>query len=173
MDALTYVNRATFLHFSHGAFRLNAQGGGTLGANDAVEISDFEVQFQRNIDNVHVIGSATIASPIEGDIPDNTLKITLPRASNNNVDYFSTWEDMAAQKASLVFTGAACGNNTYAVSLYFPRLVLLQPPDVKMDGVIKNELVFSMQEAANAPTGMNYVRPYMKVVNSANADYLA
>ena len=176
MDAITYVSRATFLHFSHGQFLLNAENGATLSANnDAVEISDFEVSLERSIDSVHVAGSVNIAEPVEGDIPNCTLKVTLPRASNTNVDYFSSWEDMSPKKAKLTFTGALAGNNTYySVSLLFPKLMLISPPDVKMDGVIKNELTFSMLEGvANAANGMNYTRPYMEIVNTANADYLA
>lgn len=174
MDAITYVSRANFVNFTHGQFLMNAQGGGALSANnDSVEISDFEVNFERAIDKVRVIGSTTIATPIEGDIPVNTLKITLPHAANNDVDYFSNWEDMAAKKGSLTFTGATIGNNSnLKVVFYFPRLMLLEPPDVPLDGVIKNTLTFSIMEAANSPTGMNYARPYMEITNSANADYL-
>lgn len=175
MDAITYVNRTTFLHFSHGQFLMNGQADGALTANnDSVEISDFEVSLARSIDNVHIAGGVNIAQPVEGDIPDCTLKVTLPRASNNNVDYFSAFEDMTAKKASLTFTGGTVGNNsTHSVTLYFPRLMLINPPDVKLEGVIKNELTFAVLEAANAPTGMNYTRPAMQVRNSASTDYLA
>ena len=175
MDVISYVNRTKFLNFTEGQFLMADQSSGALTANnDSVEISDFEVSLERSIDSVHIAGGINIAQPVEGDIPNCTLKVTLPRASNNNVDYFSSWEDMTAKKAKLTFTGPTAGNNsTYRVSFYFPRLMLNTPPDVKLEGVIKNELTFSVLEAASTPTGMNSTRPYMEVVNTAANDYLS
>ena len=175
MDAVTYISRTNFLHLSQGEFRMNTQSGGALGANDAIQISDFEISIERALDNVHAVGSVNIIQPVEGDIPNATLKITLPRASNTNLDYFSTWEDMAAQKVTLSFTGSEIGSTgaNYSVTFYFPRLMLVSPPDVKLEGVMKNELVFTMQEASSAPTGMNYARPYIQITNGTSTDYLA
>jgi len=51
--------------------------------------------------------------------------------------------------------------------------MLVSPPDVKLEGVMKNELVFTMQEASSAPTGMNYARPYIQITNGTSTDYLA
>jgi len=174
MANTSYISRTTFLHFSHGQFLMAPQANTALTANnDAVEISDFEISLERSIDNVHVAGGINIALPVEGDIPNCTLKVTLPRASNNNVDFFSSWEDMTAKKAKLTFTGVTIGNNsTQSVAFYFPRLMLINPPDVKLEGVIKNELTFAVLEAAAAANGMNYTRPYLEVVNTASANYL-
>jgi hypothetical protein len=173
-DNLSAVAEDGFLHFTEGSFLMNAQGGGALGANNAVEISDFGITLERKVDRVHVLGANSISNPKEGEVPDVMLQITLPRADNNNVDYFSNFEDMAAKKAQLTFTGPVIANNiSYSFTLYFPSLMLQVPPDVKMEPVLKNQLSFVMLEAANAPTGMNYARPYAELVNTANADYLA
>jgi len=175
MDAITYVDRAHFLHMSHGKFLMNAQADGALAdPTNAVEISDFEINMERSIDEVHVLGSANIALPREGAIPKNTLKITLARASAANLAYFTTWNAMTAQKAKLYFTGdLISGAYYYSVALYLPRLRLVSAPEVKLDGIIKNELMFVMEEAASAPTGMSYARKYMEIINLQTTDYLA
>jgi hypothetical protein len=175
MDAITYTDRAHFLHLSQGKFLMNAQSGGALAdPTDAVEISDFEISMERAIDKQHVVGSANIALPKEGDIPQNTLKIVLPYASATNLAYFTTWNAMTAQKASLSFVGdLIAGGYYYTVSFLFPRLRLIPPPDVKFDAIMKNELLFAIEEAASAPTGMSYARQYAHIINLQTTDYLA
>jgi hypothetical protein len=176
MDAVTYADRAHFLHMTHGKFLMNAQvaGGALADPTDALEIADFEVSMERAIDNLHVVGGANIALPKEGDIPNNTLKIVLSRASAANAAYFTTWSAMTGQKAKLYFTGDFIGETYYyGVVLYLPRLRLVSPPDIKLEGNMKTELLFVMEEAAAAPAGMTYVRPYMEVVNLKTTDYLA
>lgn len=175
MDAITYTDRAHFVHFSHGLFLMNTQAGsGLANPTDYVEISDFDLNLERSIDNVHIAGSTNIALPKEGDIPKNTLKVTLPRASAVNTAYFTNFTGMTAMKASLSFVGPLIASTYYyTITFYFPRLMFVNVPDVKLDGIIKNELLFTVQEAAAAPTGMTYARPYAEVTNLQTTDYLA
>jgi hypothetical protein len=175
MDALTYAERGKRIHFSHGKFLMNVQVDGALAdPADKLEISDFELNLERSIDSLHVAGGANLALPVEGDFPKNTLKIVLPRASAANLAYLSTFQALTAQKASLVFTGPLIADTYYyQVALYFPRLRFAGPPDVPLEPVLKNTLTFEIEAAAAAPTGMDYARPYGKVINLQTTDYLA
>lgn len=174
MDAITYADRAHFVHFSHATFLMNAGSGGLSSPTDLIEIADFDLNLERSIDNVHIAGSTNIALPKEGDIPKNTLKVTLPRASSTNLAYFTSFTGIAPMKALLQFVGPLIASTYYyTITIYFPQLVFAQPPEVKLDGIIKNDLLFTVQEAAAAPTGMTYARPYMEVTNLQTTDYLA
>jgi len=174
IDALTYASRGNFVNFIHGSFLMNEQGGSALGSGDAVTISDFELNFERAIDAVHVLGSSVLAEPKEGAFPRNTLKITLPRATSTNMAYFSSFKSLTSYKAKLEFTGALIsGSYYYKITFYLPRLRLQVAPDVKLEDIIKNEMTFEIEAASSAPSGMSYARPYIEVVNTQSTDYLA
>ena len=174
VDALTYAERGKFVHFTHGLFLMNSGAGALADPTDKVDISDFELNLERSIDSVHVAGATNVILPKEGDFPKNTLKITLPRASDTNAAYFTSFKALTAQKASLVFTGSLLNATYYyTFALYLPRIRFSGPPDMKLDGIIKNELTFEIEQASAAPTGMSYARPYLEVINIATTDYLA
>lgn len=175
MDALTYSSRAGFVHFTHGSFLLNTQAGGALSSpTDLIEVSDFEVNLERSIDNVHVAGAVNIIEPKEGEFPKASLKITIPRASSTNLTYFTTFKALTPMKGLLSFVGPLIASTYYyTFSLFMPRLRFVGPPDAKLDGIIKNELLFEMEQAASAPTGMTYARPYLEITNIQTTDYLA
>jgi len=178
VDALTYESRANFVNLTHGEF-LMATGTGALTANnDTVVLSDFEISIERGIDGQHVLGSTTIASPIEGAMPTSQLKLTLPRASSTNVGYLTQFLAGTAFHATLAFTGGVIAGsnnaeNTTQFTFGFPRLVLKNTPDVKLEDVIRTGLTFDIEEAAAAPTGMTSARPYCIVRNGRAKNYLA
>ena len=90
--------------------------------------------------------------------------------------YLSTiFQAVAAQKMKMVFTGDVIATSYhYAMSLLFPRLIMIDPPSVPMEGLLTNTLTFEAEEASAAPTGMTgYTRPGMEFVNLAATDYLA
>lgn len=174
---VSYVSRANFVNFTHGAFWINAVAG-ALDVNNAVTVSDFEVSLERKVDGQHVLGSTVIASPVEGDIPTGQLKVTLPRATATDLGYMAQFIAGTSFKASLTFTGGVIANssdanNTTQFQFNFPRLMLKVAPDAKLEGVIKNQLTFDIEEAAAAPTGMAFARPYVSIRNGATANYLA
>ena len=173
----TYASRENFVNFTHGTF-LMASGNGALTANnDTVVISDFEISLERAIDSTHVVGSTVIAAPVEGAMPTCQLKITLPRASSTNLGYLSSFKAKTPMHATLTFTGGVIANstdanNTTQFTLGFPRLIFKKAPDAKLTDVIKTELLFDIEEANAAPTGMNSTRPYCIVRNGSTANYL-
>lgn len=175
MDAITYASRATRVHFSQGVFLMNTQAGGALsGTTDTLEVSDFEIDYERAIDAVQIAGGSYIALPREGASPKVTVKLTLPRASATNLGYLTSFTGMTAQKMTVTFTGAVItGAYSYGFQLGFPRLKFMAPPEPSTDDVIKTVLTFQAEEAAAAPTGMSYTRPYAVVTNARSSDYLA
>lgn len=175
VDALTYASREKFVNFVEGKFLMNGQGGGSLAdPADKIEFSDFDISLARSIDGKHVLGSSVIALPKEGAFPKNELKITLPRASDVNMAYFSTFKTMAAQKAQLVFTGPLIGGSYYySVSFFFPQLRFSGPPEATLADIIEAGLTFDIEAAASNPGGMTSARPYMEVINTQATDYLA
>ena len=176
MDALTYVDLGNKIMLAEGAFWMNAASGGALSVSDVIEVSDFDYTFERPVDSVPVAGVQGIAQPKENSAPKVSLKLTLPRASAANLAYLATFQAGTAQKLSAVFTGGVIATTYhYAMSLLFPRLVLMDPPEAKLDSIIKTVLNFEGQEAAAAPTGMTgYTRHGMELVNLlGTADYLA
>lgn len=175
MDAVTYASRSGFVRFIEGKFLMNTQAGaGLADPTDKLDVSAFDVSLERPIDAVHVLGSDNIVLPVEDGAPKNQLKITLPRGTSANLAYMTNFTAGTTMKASLVFTGALISGAVYYVfGVYFPRLVFAGPPDAKLEGVIKNDLIFDIEEAAAAPTGMSYARPYLEVINLQTTDYLA
>jgi len=175
MTAITYADRGNFVNFIHGSFLMNAQAAATLSnPTDKVDISDFELNLERSIDSVHVAGLTNIAEPKEGEFPKNNFKITLPRASAANAAYFTTFKALTPLKGLLSFVGALCATPYYyTVSFYFPQLRLVSAPDIKLDGIMKNEMVFEIEQAGAAVNGMLYVRPYAEITNLQTTDYLA
>ena len=175
---VSYVSRANFVNFTHGAFLMASGTGALTTANDTVQISDFEISLERAIDAQHVVGSTVIASPIEGGLPTGQLKVTLPRASATNLDYMANFIAAAPMHATLTFTGGVIAgtgsdpNNATQFVFGFPRLVFKNAPDAKLEDVIKTQLTFDIEEAAAAPTGMNSARPYCIVRNGQAANYL-
>jgi hypothetical protein len=173
---VSYVSTANFVNFTHGAFLMASGNGALTGANDTVVISDFEISLERAVDAVHVVGSTVIASPIEGGIPTGQLKVTLPRASGTNLGYLANFVAAAPMHATLTFTGgvianATDANNTAQVTFGFPRLIFKNPPDAKLEDVIKTSLTFDIEEAGAAPTGMASARPYCIVRNGQTSNY--
>lgn len=175
VDAVTYAETGKFVNFIHGKYLMNTQSGaGLADPTDKVDASDFEISIERKIDGVHVLGSDNIAQPAEGEVPSFAFKLTLPRANATNMAFMTNFTGITTMKALLTFVGPLItGSNYYTWNLYFPRLVFAGPPDAKLEGVIKNVLTFEGQEAASAPTGMSYARPYAEIINTLATDYLA
>ena len=175
LAAITYASKGNFVNFIHGQFLLNAQSGAGLASpTDAIDISDFELNLERSVDAIHILGGNNIAQPKEGAFPKASLKITLPRATSANMAYLADFLALTSKKASLTFVGANIETSYYyTVAFLMPRLVFAGPPEAKLEDIIKNGLTFNLQEASANPTGMSHVRPYMEITNLLATDYLA
>ena len=174
MDALTYVDKANRIKFSHGVLRMNAESGAALGVGDVLEVSGIEIDYERALDDVHGAGSDNIILPKEKNFK-MTVKVTFPRASAANLAYLATFKAMTAQKMDITFTGGIVSGTTHYSRVYgFPRLKLSAPPAIPLADIMTTALTFEAEEALTAPAGMTgHVRPYIEMVNAATTGYLA
>lgn len=180
MDALTvpsnFFDDGVQAMFAHASVKMNAESGGDVTSETALVLSDFSVVFERPIESgVHVAGSNTIIEPLEEGLsgPGITVTLSFPRMSSVNNAYFATFLAGTEQKMKIQLTGALIESTYYYdLSLYFPRLKM-QNPTYPVEEIVKSGLVLQAEEAASAPTGMTYARPYAEIVNLATTDYLA
>ena len=173
MDALTPEAEADldFVNFQEGVCWMNTQAGDALDSGDAVELSDLNADFERAMDAKIVMGASQIAQPKEGNF-NIGLKVRFPSASAANVAYLASFIAMTPMKMQHTFTGRQiAGTHYYGLSLYYPRLKFTGPPDVKLADIMDAGAEFIAEEAASAPLGMDYKRPYLQITNTRAAAY--
>jgi len=175
MDAITYLDTGNRVRMSEGVFRMNAQGGAALSGSDALDVSDFDITYERVIDNLPIFGLAGICQPKESAVPKFTAKIKLPRTTAANLAFIAAFQAGTSYKADMVFTGPVIATTYhYTMTLTFQRLLFSEPPEAPLDGIIATTLNMEAQEAAAAPTGQVGTRPSMGLVNLlATGDFLA
>jgi len=160
-----------FVNFQEGVMEMNTQTGATLNSGDAVELSDLNGEYGRAMDAKIVMGASQIAVPAEGDFSIG-LKVRFPRASSANVAYLASFIAITAMKMLMTFTGRViAGTHAFGLSLYFPRLKFAGPPDVKLADIMDAGAEFIAEEAASAPNGMEYKRPYLTLTNTRSTAY--
>jgi len=160
-----------FVNFQEGVMWMNTQAGDPLDSGDAVELSDLNADFERAMDAKIVMGASQIAQPKEGNF-NIGLKVRFPSASAANVAYLASFIAMTPMKMQHTFTGRQiAGTHYYGLSLYYPRLKFTGPPDVKLADIMDAGAEFIAEEAASAPNGMNYKRPYLTITNTRAAAY--
>lgn len=175
LDAITKAASGNIIRFQDGVFRINAQSGDELDSGDNLTLSDFEINLERSMDALQVLGGDYIAQPAESAFL-GTLKIKLPHETGTAATWFANFLAQTAQKASLTFTGpteAGTGYN-YSWMIAFPRLMPKVAPGVKLEDIISGEIEFLILEASAAPTGMTgHTRPYLEVVNQRTTAYIS
>jgi hypothetical protein len=179
IDALTLP--ASFLdtrmRFKQATVKMNAESGGDVSSESALQVNDFNVSFERPIEGgIHAVGSEKIIEPLEeghsgGDLI--TVNLSFPRMNATNAAFFATFLAETEQKMEIKFTGALItGALYYDIAFYFPRLRMKQPT-FDAEEIVKGGLELIAEEAASTPTGMSYARPYIEIVNLQTTDYLA
>src|SRR5574343_683341 len=173
VDAVTRAAEGGIIRFQDGVLWMNAQSGDALDSGDAVVISDFEINLERTIDALQVLGGTYIAPPAESAFV-GSVKITLPHDTGTAATWFANYLAKTAQKAAFTFTSAsdAGTGHKYSFTIAFPRLMPKFAPDVKLEDIINNGLEFLVLEAAAAPTGMTgHTRPYLEGMNKRTTAY--
>ena len=172
VDAISPETTGNFVKFQHGVLRMNTQAGSALAApTDVVQVADLSIDFERTMPPQTSMGATYIAQPKESTFK-TTVKITLPfvEAANTWLDMFTA---MTPMKMDITFQGAlAAAGYPYEVQFSFPRLKLVTPPGINLEEIIKGTLEFVVEEAAAAPSGMAYVRPYMSFTNLRTTAYV-
>jgi hypothetical protein len=174
MDALTYADRENRILYAQGFVKMNEQSGAAVTAATALECNSIEVSYKRSgHDAVYSAGSATIIEPVEGGHPEIRVKLGFPRMNTVNDAFMATFIAETTQKMLIKFTGALItGANYYDLALYFPRLRMAHP-EYGWSEIINAGLELVAEEAAANPTGMDYTRPYIELINTQTTDFLA
>jgi len=173
VDALTYADRGNRVFFKQIAVKMNAESGGDVASETALEVKTTNVEYDRPIDGEIVGGALNILEPADGPHPNFKIKLEFPRSNSINQAFFSTFLAETEQKLLLAFTGAeaATGYN-YSLKLFFPR-VRIVAYNCPLGDVVPASIELVGEEAAANPTGMDHARPYIELVNLRATDYLA
>ncbi|HDR67993.1 MAG TPA: hypothetical protein ENN61_02960, partial [Bacteroidaceae bacterium] len=106
VDALTYKDRGNRIKFTQGAIKMNAQTGGDVASETALEVNEISVSYQRPTDGLHAAGAATIIEPNENDQGNITIKLGFPRMNTVNANFLASFIDRTEQKVLVTFEGA-------------------------------------------------------------------
>lgn len=175
MDALTFGGQDTPVLFSHAAVKMNTASGADVAGTTALVVSGLDVSYKRNIDAVHGAGYDNIMQPRENGFPEIKVKLDFPRYATDNSGLQAAMIAGTLQKMSIVLTSpllAGAASAKYVMSLFFPSLRIVSQ-NASWDEIVKNGVELVAEQAASAPTGMSYARPYITMINKQSADYLA
>jgi len=173
VDALTYQDRYNRVKFTEASVKMNGQGDGNVASETALECSNISISMKRPCDAVFAAGGTKIIEPAESDHPAVTIKLDFPRMNTVNAAYLATLIAETEQKLLIAFTGATIESpHTYSWKFFFPRarIIDIQYP---LNEVVPSSITLQVEEAAAAPTGMDYARMYMEIINTKTTDYLA
>jgi hypothetical protein len=173
MDAITYQDRGNRIKFTEESVKMNAQTGGDVASETALECNDIAVSYKRSFDSPHVKGSASIIEPVENDHAVIQVKLKFPRMNATNAAFFATFIAETEQKMLIAGTSVVEAGTAYVYSmkLFFPRLRITEI-DYPFDSVVPASMTLVAEEAASNPTEMSYARPYIEIVNKQTTDYL-
>lgn len=149
---------------SHGTFRLNIQGGGSLGAGDAVTAEDIEFTYDRPQDAPFIFGQDFIAAPADNGFPVITLKVKKPRFETADSSIYAALRTPGVVfKADWTFLGTYINStDRYTKKYEFPHLEVLEWNGADATGAeqIKPEFTLVAKLAATSPSGMAFVNPF-------------
>jgi len=173
MDAITYQDRGNRVKFTEAAVKMNAQSGGAVTGETALELNNLAISINRKFDAPNVGGSASIIEPVENDHPEITVKLDFPRMDATSAALLATLIAETEQKMLIAFTSAneAGTGYVYSFNLSFPSLRIV---DVvyPLNEVVPSSMTLQAEDAASNPTGMSYARVYAEIINKQTTDYL-
>lgn len=176
MDALTYDERINHIKYEVQNVKMNAESAGAVTGATALEVTSVEVSYKRTgHDGIAVSGYSDIMEPAEGGYPDIRIKLKFPHMDAVSKLFLATSIAETTQKMLIAYTStvlAGASTEYYSMKLYFPRLRMLCP-EASWEEIVNLGLELVAEEAAAAPTGMTYTRPYVVLTNKRTTDYLA
>lgn len=176
MDALTYDERDNYVKYEVQSIKMNDESAGDVAGETALPVIAAEISYKRTgHDGIAVSGYSDIQEPAEAGFPDIRVKLKFPHFTSALAGYLAKAIAGTTQKMLIKYTHnvlAGVSTEYYSMSLYFPRLRLLCP-EASWDEIVSLGLELVAEEAAVAPTGMTYTRPYVVLVNKRTTDYLA
>jgi hypothetical protein len=176
MDAITYVDRSNRIKYPQISVKMNDESGGDVASESALDASALSITFNRPHDGEHGLGSSKIMQPVGNAKPSELgprIHIDFPRDNAINAEFWTKFTGETEQKLLIKCTGALIESTYYYdLAFFFPRARVLGMPDPS-DQVLKSAIDLVGEEAASAPTGMDYARWYIELVNLQSTDYLA
>jgi hypothetical protein len=179
MDALTYDDRGSMgrVTFKQQQVFMNGEAvAADVTGTTALNAMGVEASFKRTgFDGIVPAGASSILEPAEGGYPDIRVKLNFAHFDAANAAYLATAIAETTQKMAIRYTGlvlAGAATVYHRITLYFPRMRMLMP-EGGFEEIVKNGVELIAEEAAAAPTGMSYLRPYVQLVSKRSTDYLA
>jgi hypothetical protein len=179
MDALSYDDRGAMgrVMFGDGSVYMNGEAVATdVLSTTRLECSGYEVSYKRTgYDSVVAAGFSDIQQPAEGGYPDIRVKLKFAHMDAVNKLFLATAIAETTQKVAIRFTGKVLAGALtvyHRMTLYFPRMRMLCP-EASFDEIVSLGVELIAEEAAAEPTGMDYHRPYITLVNKRVGTYMA
>jgi hypothetical protein len=161
----------------HGVFRINAQGGGALGASDEIKVaSALEFNFARPQSADFCYGSAYIIEPGDNDFPALDFRVTFARMNTITANSLRVGlQNGAVYKCDWTYSGTFINStDRYTKKWQFPYAELqdFQAPPAGA-AQVRPVAFFRAKLPSSAPTGMTGVTMPFRLtrimVNSVHA----
>lgn len=154
-DTVTFPTRSTAYTMDDTVFRINAQAGDALDADDAVEVADLVVTFGRESDTVLVTGGDAIVEPKDGAYPTCMMTFRIPRKNAMSKTLYTGMGAGTMFKGDITISGSSASRELLE---QFPQLQVESCSNPDND-VIYTEVTLRGQKASAAPTGMTATKP--------------
>lgn len=160
-----------FVTFGEGTYLMNTHGGlGLAAGTDDIYPSSFRVEFQNNFTGFTTSRNwPNIDEPVTDGFLSVSGSYTIPIVDSDALTQIQRIISHQALKTSLEFA-----TGSYSLDINIPYCVLTGDiPGVDGEGRQTMTLNWVYERAESAPTGMDFVLPYIDNVNADSVDPLA
>lgn len=160
------------------AFWINSQSGGSLSGSDKKNVKSVVVEYTREMEHPgEAKGAAGNGVPVSsGEYPWD-VKLTVTFRTLEDFTFVTAQQAGTEYKASFTATSSVLigGSNYFTFQQNFPRLKIVESPDLGLVETGNNPLTVTFQAmvATTAPTGMISRFPYLRVQNDRSTALLA
>lgn len=176
-NATTVLDTERCVHTSASEFLLNGQAAAALSSpTDRVSITSIVFEENKPYESAREFkGSAGNGEPIPSGDPPYAATLTVVLKAAEEATYWQRSRDGTEYKASFQVTGTSVGGVAKRLTLYFPRLKLIDEPSqpVSSGGLNPLTLTFEVLVASTIPSGMADRYPHPVLINTKNATWYA
>jgi hypothetical protein len=177
LDDLTMINDEDEVRFDQcdEVWLAEYPHGDALAVTEQKTISGMEITLGRGLETPKMTaGNVGLTEAQEENFSDLRLKLDFPYDDAFNRLFFEHFVDGTCYSMIQRFRGLLLGATAYyELTFFWPKLRLAALPDLTKEGLVKVTAEFQALEAAIAPTGFAYKRPYFTLQNARSTDYLA
>lgn len=175
MNSATFADTECVRVKESDEFYINLQSGGDFSGGDLFKVMSYTRTLTRPQEQMgNIRGVAGNDRPLMTGLPTGTLTVVLEALENINM--FTAWDTEAYYKCKMVIEGSQIGTGDNKSWIeYCPRIKLLQAPVYALTNAGYNQVTlnFTLFEASANPTGMDSTRPYLELINTRSAAYIA